>query len=563
VIELLLRWSPDGNELSVGGSADSDLGLWIFDVKRKKAWQLFDHPAISGIWSPDRLQMVVEIKGHYKENWLVTLYPDIPTYKSLPSARTQEEYLRYMREKYINNIKEITKTDQVKANIYLRKLAWVGRSQYHVGAYEDALETLQLEFPDKICPTDVAFIAMALNQVGKQREAQVDLDRLRLLLEDGGHFRAEKYLCDTEQLLAGKNSRVYGVWELIKAEKLEEASRLVEKLRSLLHHKDDRETVGRIQSVFKALARSYYKRGRRAKHHGHGYTEAVADYKTAVRTDPNLARAFSDLGYLQAAYPKANFHDRSKAIENATKACELTDWKDYRYISTLAEVYARLGDFDTAIKWQKKAIKLLSEVQCLMPRASYDWQLNLYKLGQPYNQGNPCSFSTGRLVAWWRLDEDSGRIAEDSSGSGYVGKLKGNPQWQPSGGKVGGALEFDGEADYIEIVDESCFDFFDEITIVAWINITTVPRQWTAIVTKGNSAWRLTTCGDRRKFHFAITDVVGLGSSWVHGEKEVSTGEWHHVAGTYDGANVRLYVDGAEDPGCPVAYDAGLCRFNN
>jgi serine/threonine protein kinase len=567
VIELLLRWSPDGNELSVGGSADSDLGLWIFDVKRKKAWQLFDRPAISGIWLPKRSAIVVEIKGPYEENWLVTLDANIPTYESLPSARTQEEYLQHMREQYINEIKtEITKTDQVWANIYLRKLAWVSRSQYHIGAYGDALDTLaevekfQLEFANNVYPTNVAFFAMALKQVGKQQEAQAALDRLRLLLEDGEHPRAEKYLCETEQLLAGNNSKVYGAWELIKAEKLEEASRLVEKLRSLLHHKD-RETAGRVRSVFKALARSYYNRGRRAKHHGHGYTEAVADYKTAVRNDPNFARAFSDLGYLQAAHPNAIYHDVSKAIKNATKACELTYWKDYRYISTLADVYARLGDFDMAIKWQKTAIKLLSEDRRVAPRASYDWQLNLYKLGQPYNQVNPCSFLTGRLVAWWKLDEVSGRIAEDSSGSGYVGKLKGDPQWQPSGGKVGGALEFDGEGDYIEVSDESSFDFLDEITIAAWINITTVPRQWTAIVTKGNSAWRLSTWGDKRKLHFAITGV-GLGSSWVQGEKEVSSGEWHHVVGTYDGANVRLYVDGMEDQASPVAYDAGLTTNN-
>jgi len=32
--------------------------------------------------------------------------------------------------------------------------------------------------------------------------------------------------------------------------------------------------------------------------------------------------------------------------------------------------------------------------------------------------------------------------------------------------------------------------------------------------------------------------------------------------GTYDGANVRLYVDGVEDPASPVAYDAGLSDNN-
>ena len=38
----------------------------------------------------------------------------------------------------------------------------------------------------------------------------------------------------------------------------------------------------------------------------------------------------------------------------------------------------------------------------------------------------------------------------DSSGNDHVGTLMGGPQWQPDGGKVGGALAFDGVDDYID-----------------------------------------------------------------------------------------------------------------
>jgi len=563
VTELLLRWSADGKELSVAGSTDSDLGLWIFDVERNKAWYIFKRPAISGIWSPDRKQMVVEIKEPYEENWLVTLDPNIPTYESLASALTQQEFLRHMREHYLDNINTEMKADHGNASIYLRKLALVSRSQYHIGAYEDAFETLTavekytLELTHQTNPTDVAFTAMALHKIGRYREAQTALDRLRHLLEGGNRPRAEKYLCDAEQLLAGKNSRFYQVWECIKKEeKLNEAWQLAKELQSLPASKD-RKTASNIQSVFKALARAYYYRGRSAIHRGYGYPETISDYEAAMAIDPTFARTFSDLGFLQAAYPTADFHDKSKAIKNTTRACELSDWNDFHYINVLAEVYARKGEFDTAVRRQREAIKLLSEDERQELRGSYDGQLNLYKSAQIYNKGNPYSFSTGRLIACWKLDEVSGRTAADSSGSGCVGTLRGDPEWKSSGGKFGGAMEFDGEGDYIEISNESCFDFTDQITVAARINITTIPGQWTAIVTKGNSAWRLSTFRDGRKFHFAITDV-GLGSSWIHGEKEVSAGKWHHVAGTYDGANVRLYIDGVEDPASPVAYDAGL-----
>jgi len=161
-------------------------------------------------------------------------------------------------------------------------------------------------------------------------------------------------------------------------------------------------------------------------------------------------------------------------------------------------------------------------------------------------------------VAWWKFDEAFGTTAVDSSGNNNTGRLAGDPRWQPSGGKVSGALELDGDGDYVEIGNESIFDFAEEITVAAWVKIATVPAQWTGIVTKGNSAWRLSTRRSEKKFHFAVTGG-GLDSSYVHGETEVSADEWRHVAGTYDGEYIRLYVDGAEDPNkSPVAYSDGM-----
>ncbi len=53
-----------------------------------------------------------------------------------------------------------------------------------------------------------------------------------------------------------------------------------------------------------------------------------------------------------------------------------------------------------------------------------------------------------RPVAHWQLDETEGTIAQDCIGN-KDGTLHGNPTWQPTGGKVGGALQFDGVDDYI------------------------------------------------------------------------------------------------------------------
>ncbi len=55
------------------------------------------------------------------------------------------------------------------------------------------------------------------------------------------------------------------------------------------------------------------------------------------------------------------------------------------------------------------------------------------------------------LVGWWRLDENSGTTAYDSSGHGNDGTLRGGTQWQPGNGQVSGALEFNGSSGYVEI----------------------------------------------------------------------------------------------------------------
>jgi serine/threonine protein kinase/Flp pilus assembly protein TadD len=92
------------------------------------------------------------------------------------------------------------------------------------------------------------------------------------------------------------------------------------------------------------------------------------------------------LAWFQATFPSAEFRDGAKAVENATKACERTNWKNHEYISTLAAAYAEAGDFDDAIKWQKKAVDLLTEEQSSWHRTEYQSRLKLYQAGKPCRQ---------------------------------------------------------------------------------------------------------------------------------------------------------------------------------
>jgi hypothetical protein len=156
------------------------------------------------------------------------------------------------------------------------------------------------------------------------------------------------------------------------------------------------------------------------------------------------------------------------------------------------------------------------------------------------------------MVGWWKFDRIEGRIVIDSSGSSLDGKLVGGAHIisDPVRGSV---LSLDGDGDYIHCGTNPAFDIASTLTVAAWLNITAVPTIWTGIVTKGDTAWRLSTVLSQRKFHFAVTVP-----NWVNGGIEVPVSEWHHVCGTYDGANIRLYVDGVEDPESPVVYSGSI-----
>jgi len=91
------------------------------------------------------------------------------------------------------------------------------------------------------------------------------------------------------------------------------------------------------------------------------------------------------------------------------------------------------------------------------------------------------------------------------------------------------------------------FDFTDAMTAGAWVNIRSIPDEWRAIVTKGDSAWRLATYIGTTGFQFAFT---GADRGWqgANSVTQVGFDEWHYICGTYDkSVGACLYIDGILD----------------
>jgi hypothetical protein len=189
------------------------------------------------------------------------------------------------------------------------------------------------------------------------------------------------------------------------------------------------------------------------------------------------------------------------------------------------------------------------ELPHLEEGAKYYWRVDEVWDDGTVITGNVWSFETGALVSLWKLDETSGSIVKDSSGDNN-GTLVGDPQWQPAAGKVGGALLFDGDGDYINIGRDSDFDITDQITVSAWIKVNQFDREWQAVIAKGDSSWRIQRNQNENSLEFACTSLkIPSGAPWGNllGKRSVNDGQWHHVAGIYDGNKMYLIIDGDVD----------------
>jgi tetratricopeptide (TPR) repeat protein len=112
------------------------------------------------------------------------------------------------------------------------------------------------------------------------------------------------------------------------------------------------------------------------------YDRAIADYQEVIRLNPRHPRALNNLAWLYATAAKTVLHDGRRAVELATRACELDQWKDPEYLDSLAAAYARLGDFKTAIHWQERALadQQFAKVHGDQGRK----RLTLYRDGKPF-----------------------------------------------------------------------------------------------------------------------------------------------------------------------------------
>jgi tetratricopeptide (TPR) repeat protein len=88
------------------------------------------------------------------------------------------------------------------------------------------------------------------------------------------------------------------------------------------------------------------------------YPQAILHYQEALRRNPKLAEAHNNLAWLYATSEDPRYRNPRGALEHATLAVELTDWKEPSFIDTLAEALYVNNSFEEAVRTQLKALKL-------------------------------------------------------------------------------------------------------------------------------------------------------------------------------------------------------------
>jgi len=127
----------------------------------------------------------------------------------------------------------------------------------------------------------------------------------------------------------------------------------------------------------------------------------------------------------------------------------------------------------------------------------------------------------------------------DSVPDGADGQPQGDAQVIWDDERDSYVLSLDGDGDYVFYESEWHRLVTDAITVAAWIKTDSL-GSYDGVVGLGY-AWRLYG-GQDGNVIFQIMDTTP--ESTVIGTTDVNDGMWHHVAGSFDGAQYNLYVDG-------------------
>ena len=155
---------------------------------------------------------------------------------------------------------------------------------------------------------------------------------------------------------------------------------------------------------------------------------------------------------------------------------------------------------------------------------------------------------TGTLVAHWKMDEGSGSTLVDASDYSNNATTSGNPTWVS--GVDGGALRFNGSNQFGFAADANSLDLTQSLTIAAWIRPEKRDTQYLIKKAEHNATngYELSLSSGGKVFFRFNQDSSGNTYRLDSQSSYPTDGTtWMHVAITYDGSVMRMYIDGVQN----------------
>lgn len=200
---------------------------------------------------------------------------------------------------------------------------------------------------------------------------------------DNEEFEKAKEAAELASQLGSEDWRLFEIRARLffQSGQPEEALTSYEKASNLLESSDDSEPI----LVSKLLASKGQVLSRMGK-----YAESAVELEKAIEVTEDDAESLNNLAWLLAVAPDESVCDGKRAVGLAEKACELSNWNNPAPIDTLAAAHAEVGEFELAIKYQKRVLEMLraqgnlTEVQ--LQEMGFAERLSLFESGKPFRE---------------------------------------------------------------------------------------------------------------------------------------------------------------------------------